>query len=44
MDRPLLQTAIHRVFELEEIAVAHAMMEKNAAVGKWWCAFATNEQ
>jgi len=29
-----LSLTIHRVFELEEIAVAHAMMEKNAAVGK----------
>jgi len=25
---------MHRVFELDEIAVAHAMMEKNAAVGE----------
>jgi NADPH:quinone reductase-like Zn-dependent oxidoreductase len=29
-----LSLTIHRVFELEEIAVAHTMMEKNAAVGK----------
>ncbi len=29
-----LSLTIDRVFELEEIAVAHAIMEKNAAVGK----------
>ena len=29
-----LSLAIHRVFELDDIAAAHAMMEKNAAVGK----------
>jgi NADPH:quinone reductase-like Zn-dependent oxidoreductase len=29
-----LSLTIHRVFELEEIASAHAMMETNAAVGK----------
>jgi NADPH:quinone reductase-like Zn-dependent oxidoreductase len=29
-----LPVTIHRVFELDEIAVAHAMMETNAAVGK----------
>jgi NADPH2:quinone reductase len=29
-----LSLTIHRVFELEEIAAAHAMMETNAAVGK----------